>query len=416
MSKNPLCEVVVDALSASGDGVVTVDGVVHHVANALPGERVALKVHGRELAASTVLDTSPERVTPRCAVFDRCGGCAWQHASPMLQREARIALLRRAFPASLRDVEIHDHPSPLAYGWRTRARLAWVGDRRGVTFGFRARRDNGIVNITECPVLDTRLEKALPILSRWLGSVSQAGEVSIALGRDEKPVASIHPTSISSTGWNIGADMLAAGLGGVAIWAPGASAPIVHGDPRPVAVGADGMVLVLGVDGFAQAHTVLNKTLVEIVCERANTPNSKVLELYAGSGNFTVVLAKNSKSLTAVESVKEACVAMRDNLAARSITHVTVQHRSAEEACTGKFDVLVLDPPRTGARDVCEIIAKNANVKRIVYVSCDPATLGRDLVTLGTRYELTHLDTLEMFPQTAHIECVATLNLRRRTH
>lgn len=403
-------EVVIEALAPSGDGVARVDGRAVHVASALPGERVRLRVEREGAVLREMLGASRERVAPRCAVFDRCGGCAWQHASEAMQREARITLLRRALPKELRELPVTWHPSPSPWGWRTRARVAWEVHRKVASVGFRARRAHDVVAIDACPVLDARLEPALALLTAHLASVARRGEVSIALGAGGAPVASVYPDGdLGPDAYTACEALVSKGFEGVALWAPGASTAAISGDPRPAIAGPDGAPIVLGVDGFAQANAALNAALAEAVVRHAAADGRRVLELYAGAGNFTVLLARRAASVTAVESDAGAASAMRLNLAARAITNVSVRHEAAEACAEAKADIVVLDPPRTGAREVAEALARRSNVRAVVYVSCDPATLGRDLAILSARYAVRAIEAFEMFPQTAHVETLVSL-------
>lgn len=402
--------VTVEALAPSGDGVAQIDGKAVHLADVLPGERVRVVIERGAPVVRELIEASPERVVPRCAVFDRCGGCAWQHASEGLQRASRLALLRRALPADLRDVAVAWHASPSPWAWRARARLAWETRGTSISVGFRERRSHGVVAIEACPVLDPALEGALRPLAARLALVAKRGEVSLALGVGGAPVASVHPDrSLMASAYAACAALASDGFAGVALWVEGASVPAITGDPRPRAPGADGAPLVLGVDGFAQANASLNASLAEAVVRHCPAENRRVLELYAGAGNFTVLLAKKAAAVTAVEGDLDAAAAMRENLAARSITNVSVRAESAERCADAKADVVVLDPPRTGAREVVEALAKRSDLRALVYVSCDPATLGRDLATLRARYAVTAIEAFEMFPQTAHVETVVAL-------
>ncbi len=411
MTQRPL-ELTVEALHASGDGVAFDRGRAVDVPGALPGERVRLTVQ-RDAPTVERLSDSPERVVPPCPIFERCGGCTLQHASATLQRDTRLTALRRALPAALREFPVTYVPSHSPLGWRSRARLAWESDRAGVRLGHRARRSKAVVPTLACPVLVPTLESALPALAEALGRVIGAGEVSLALGRGGAPVASIHVArgALDPRAYALGEALVASGFAGTALWAPEATVPFLTGDPTPVTLGGDGEALVLGLDGFAQAHGALNLLLAEAVVDAARPAGKKVLELYAGAGNFTVALARRATAVVAVESDTGATRALRENLRARSLENVTVRDEPAEQCATVRADVVVLDPPRTGARTVCEALAAKPIAKTVVYVSCDPATLGRDLGTLLARYELRSLTAFEMFPHTGHIEVVAGLAL-----
>lgn len=410
MSQRPR-ELTVDAVGASGDGLAFESGRLVEVPGALPGERVRLTV-ARGATDVERLTDSPERVAPACPVFERCGGCTLQHASAALQRDVRLAMLRRALPPALRDHPVDWHPSPSPWGWRTRARLAWESDRAGVRLGHRARRSRAVVPTSVCPVLAPALESALPALAEALGRIVGAGEVSLALGRGGAPVASVHVTrgALDPRAFTVGEALVARGFAGAALWAPEATAPMVTGDPSPVTDGGDGDPLVLAPDGFAQAHASLNGELAREVLDRAEAGGRKVLELYAGAGNFTVALARTATSVVAVESDPGAVRCLRDNLRARGLANVTVRDDPAERCADVRADVVVLDPPRAGARAVCEALAAKAHARTVVYVSCDPPTLGRDLAALLPRYAVASIAAFEMFPHTGHVEVVASLS------
>jgi len=409
--------VTVERLAQSGEGVVRLDGQTFGLGGTLPGEVLQVRREGSALHLLALETPSPERVEAACSVVARCGGCTWQHASVEAQRDARLAMLAKALPAPLRVLPVAYTASPARYGWRTRARLAWrVLRAGGVVLGYRARSQREVVDVPGCPVLHPQLEAALATLRGALESVGTGGEVSLALGAGNAPVASIHPVgTLSAAGYRVAETLVAEGFAGVALWPDGVTAPVVAGDPRPVVDGPDGQPLVLGVDGFAQAHATLNPALAAAVVEACAPVGRSVLELHAGAGNFTVLLAAKARKLSAVETHPGSVEALRSNLAARGLSDkVTVRQESAEEAVGRgvRAEVVLLDPPRSGAREVCETLAKHP-VRRVVYVSCDPSTLGRDLAVLGAAYRVESLQAWEMFPHTPHVECVATLLARR---
>jgi len=198
-------------------------------------------------------------------------------------------------------------------------------------------------------------------------------------------------------------------LAGARVTAGESSRPAVVGDPTPWMRGADGEPLKLAPGGFAQASEPANTALARHVAEVAATrPGEKTVELYAGSGNLTVLLARTAGELVTVESIREACDAARANLAARGLHAKVVEADADAHAWSRATKLLVLDPPRTGARAVAERLAA-VRVPRVVYVSCDAQTLGRDLAILAPSYEPTSIATFEMFPQTSHVETVVAL-------
>ncbi len=356
-----------------------------------------------------------------CEVFPECGGCTWRDASSDTQKSRRLEALRRALSPAHRDIPVEYTASAERDGWRTRARLGWRVARSTVSLGFRARSSHDIVAISRCPVLHSTLDRSLELIRPLLSGLSDRGELSLALGREGRCVLSLHPEGdLRASAFSLGERWMALGLQGVALWVPGASVPAIDGDPRPVIDGPDGAPLVLGIDGFAQAHSVLNTSLAGHVAREAEAAGRSVLELYAGAGNFTVLLASVAKGIAAVESDPGSLAALGENLRARGSAGVVriIAGDAAEHASDGRPDVFVMDPPRKGAREVCEEVLRRtlagSSLRRVVYVSCDPPTLGRDLAILAGAFAVTRLAAFEMFPQTPHTEVVATLERSRR--
>jgi 23S rRNA (uracil1939-C5)-methyltransferase len=402
--------VSIDALTASGDGVARIDDALVRLEDTLPGERWRVRREGGQWVPTERVGESDARVQPGCEAFGRCGGCSWQHASPAVQQASRIDRIRRALPAALRSVPVEYVASDVGYGYRTRARLHWITPGKHTFLGFLGRRSSTVVDLAGCPVLVPALDAAMPALREAVAALGGRGEVALALGEGGRPVASLRPErTLDERGYAVGRTLMARGFAGVALWTPGATTAAVEGDPSPVQVGGDGLPLRAGVGGFGQAHGSLNATLAAYVESEAQAADRAVVELYAGAGNLTVRLARSARMVTAVESDRDAVEALRHNLAGRGLTNVKV-HEEAVEARTKpwKADVVVLDPPRAGAKEACALLAASP-VRRVVYVSCDPESLGRDLSTLSSKFTLARLTAFEMFPQTALVEVVATL-------
>jgi 23S rRNA (uracil1939-C5)-methyltransferase len=205
-------------------------------------------------------------------------------------------------------------------------------------------------------------------------------------------------------------------LAGAALTLRDATRPAIIGDPTPWMTGADGQPLRLARGGFGQADERVNALLGRHVAELAETvlDQGKWVELHAGAGNLSVLLARRlvRGELVTVESNRLACDAARANLVARGLIARVVEADADSYAWSAATKLVVLDPPRSGARAVAERLAAS-RVAHVVYVSCDPATLGRDLALLATAYDLRSVTTFEMFPQTSHVEVVARLARRR---
>ena len=406
-------------LSRFGEGVVATASGQVFVPGVLPGERVAIgavRKQGKVLRSDQVrvLDPSGQRVEPACPITLRCGGCPLMIASPALQARFKRGLLEQAIaglPGADR-LSIGWVGTRLSLTYRRRARLAWERAGSRWRLGYHAPRSEHIVDVRSCAVLDPTLDAALAALRRTAAEhLRGKGELHLALGEGGRAVAALRsedpqPPELYATLESL----VASGqLAGAALRAGGATVDATFGDPRELRRGADGEPLRGTVAGFSQAHDEVNAALVGRVVELARPSQRDVLELFAGSGNFTVALARAAKSLVAIESDPEAAEACRENLRARGLL-ATVRTADAETyRPAARPDVAVLDPPRTGAPGAIARLL-HVGVPEIVYVSCDPPTLGRDLSTLcGAGYVLTDAVALDMFPQTAHVECIVRL-------
>jgi 23S rRNA (uracil1939-C5)-methyltransferase len=378
-------EVTIERLAAGGEGVGHApDGRAVFVARSAPGDRARVRVvetHERWLRAEleTLVTPGPGRTEPRCPLFGRCGGCDWQHLDYATQLAAKAGILRDALlrigglePPG----EVEIAPSP-PYAYRGRAR---VGVGRGVV-GFRRAGSHALEPATACPVLVPALDAALAKLAAH--PPAKDGEIELAAGDD----------------------------GGVRAWGPGGlllgeAALAIDAGPGRIAVSP-------GV--FFQGNAQLRGPLLEAVLEAAGR-GARALELCAGAGFFTLGLAARFAEVRAVESSPPAARDLRANLRANGIRNVSVRCVALErflasaEPLDFAPDALVVDPPRTGlgAPLARQLAAASA---RVVYVSCEPATLARDLAALveaGLR--LVALRGFDLFPQTAHVEALALLS------
>jgi 23S rRNA (uracil1939-C5)-methyltransferase len=384
-SLGDVVELSIDALAAGGDGVGrTAEGRVVFVPFTAPGDWVRARIaelHPRYARAELeqVVAASPSRVLPPCEVFGTCGGCAWQHVDYAAQCEAkrRIAedALRRVGKLTLPG-PIALRPSPEPYAYRARARVA-VEARR---VGYRRRNSRELCAVSTCPILCAPADAQLRALAD--APPARDGEWEIAAGE----------------------------LGSARAHAVDATGPELE-----LAVGADRLRVSAGV--FFQGNPALHGALVESVA-RAAGRGALALELHAGCGFFTLALARAFERVIAVESDPAAADDLRHNLARAGLANVEVVPARVESALGGGLaairpDAVVLDPPRTGLpRGVADRLCALAPA-RIAYLSCDPATLARDLAALAAGgFALEGVEAFDLFPQTPHVEVLA--DLRRR--
>ncbi len=409
----------ITSVAPGGDGVAHIDLEGERRAVFVPltaaGEVVRAEVDASSRPARgrlvEVVTASADRVPPPCAWAVRCGGCDWMHLSARAQARLHVEHVRAALPPAWRDVAIPSHAPAAPLGHRTRARVHVRCDRGRVDVGMNKARTNDPVVVDRCVVLDPALEQARGRLAGLFAGCRGEGDVQLALGAKRRPVLDVRWNGeLASACFGRLEQLVAAGdVGGARVTAGETSRPAVVGDPTPWIRGADGAPLRLAPGGFAQASETANVALVQHVAERVSAARpDRTVELHAGSGNLSVVLARIASDLVTVESSRESCDAARDNLRERSLAARVLEGDADVYEWSPATRVVVLDPPRTGARVVSERLAAS-RVARIVYVSCDAQTLGRDLAILAPFYELRSIAVFEMFPQTSHVETVVEL-------
>ena len=423
----------ITSLAPGGQGVAHVahgdERRAVFVPRAAPGDVLDAQVDFEQRPARgevvRLVEPSALRAVAPCPLAERCGGCDLMHLSRDAQHDAhrRIVgdLLARATGGALSPLAVHAAPSPTRY--RTRARLAVLAGRGHAVIGYRRTASRLIEGIAACLVLDPRLEAALPLLQAMFADQRGEGEVAVALGAAGRPVLDVRwQGELGGPLYAALARHVASGaLAGAEVWLTGAREPARVGDPRAVTVGADGEPLIVPAGGFAQAHPALNGELGRAVLAFAAIDASRpadasrpVVELFAGSGNFTVLLARHTETLVAVEADARAASAARANLAARGLRARVVEGDADAFDLPAATRTIVLDPPRAGAAAVAHRVAAS-KVRRVVYVSCDPTTLARDVAILvRSGFGLARVELFEMFPHTSHVETVAALERTAR--
>jgi 23S rRNA (uracil1939-C5)-methyltransferase len=405
----------VRAVGRGGDAVVeTKDGVVL-VPGALPGEHVELARSGSKRGAARgrlirVLRSNGERRDPPCRDAARCGGCPLMIAGPDLQREIKLGFLRdacRGLPGA-DDGGIEWVASPRELGYRRRARLAWHHH----TIGYRQLHSKRVTNIEQCIVLLEPLRATWNELRDHLApSLRGAGEIQLELTGADRVVVDLHAEDDQSPQLFDACEALSTRpvIAGVTLRTSDDGHPATWGQTQAVIHLADGGVLEGPGGSFSQANDAINAKLAETVVDLAAPAGLRVLELHCGIGNFTVGLAASAKALVAVEQDAGAVEACRANLKRRGLA-AQVAVGDANHPPEGRYDVIVLDPPRQGAKTLFERSDVLPGPKRLVYVSCDTATLARDLrLATAKGYRIDRVIGFDMFPQTAHLESLVRL-------
>ncbi len=382
-------------------------GPVIFVRHALPGERVTAVITQTtsRLAradATEILDASADRVQPPCpnARPGGCGGCDWQHASLPAQRALKAAVVRqqlRRIAGIDRDLSVEPMPGDeTGLGWRTRVKYA-IGP--GGAAGLRRHRSHDVMEIGDCPIAHPLVASAAATGRAWPGAAWV--EVAAAPGSGQRAVI----TDRDVPGGPIDADTVISGR------------RVVRGTGylRQRAAGRDWRV---SASGFWQVHPQAPDTLAGAVLDTLRPrPGETALDLYCGAGLFAGVLAAAVGPSGAVIGIESDAAAVRD--ARHNLRHAPWArvHRGDVPVVLGRqgtsgASLAVLDPPRTGlARPVIDLLpARAGRIRRIAYVSCDPATLARDLALFtASGWRLDALRAFDAFPMTHHVECVATL-------
>lgn len=433
----------IERLADDGRGIAIVNGKTVFVVGALPDEKVTANISKNtstysEGRVKQLVDVSPNRIDPPCPVFHRCGGCSVQYMLAVEQVEWKqevvlSQLLRWSKVAP-------DHLLPALtdreYGYRQRVRLAVDYTKLGeVMFGFRELTGHAIVNIEQCMVLEPRLQALLPVLRQWL-AVIKAGSVShielvhtaLVIGiviRHTRPLSRVERKAIQQYIHAMAFDGEAIS---VKVWFQGEKQGVLKNvddemeDPRLHYDIATDKTLTMGFhpQDFIQSNHAINQKMIAQAVELLSPQSHEtVMDLFCGIGNFSLPLALRAKQLIGVEGVEEMVVRATANAQYNTITNAKfiTQDLSQIDALAQlvvkntSVDAMLLDPPRSGAKTVCESIGK-LSPQRIVYVSCDSSTFARDAGLLADNgYCLSRLGVMDMFPQTSHVEVMALFTL-----
>lgn len=393
-------------LATGGDGVgpqiegpSETQGRTTFVAGTAPGETVRVRLVDERARVAwghllDVLEPSPARVEPRCALAGRCGGCAWQHVTDEQQAAAKRDIVSRALSGGFGEGAVTIERPSDGFGYRDRAKLVVARGGPGARplIGFRGRGTHEVIDVPACPLLGPELAQALPAVRTWAAAFPDGSEIAVQAGAGR---------------------VLARAHGDIFELTNGAWQRREPGDVRAmVDVGGDpARPLRIAPGGFAQVGNAGNRALVAAVQDAVGARPGRVLELYAGAGNFTRYLVDRAAEVLACDGDAEAVRAGQRNVErARWTTHgELLRNVRAGRMQPGEWDVAVVDPPRAGLDEATRELVARVRA-RVVYVSCDPQTLGRDVRALAAAgWRLVVARALDLMPQTAHVEVVATL-------
>lgn len=413
----------VEGLAPGGDAVGRQEGGkaagrATFVALAAPGERVQARLtreKGRVAWADLIAvdEPSPQRVHPPCALFGRCGGCQWQHVTLETQRAAKRDIVARALRLPREAVPLL---APAEAGVEYRERAQFVVGADGA-LGFRARRSHQVVDVDRCLLLAPALQRVLAQALRPAAASFPPGtELDLQAGREGVHVtvrlavggareASV-PFATLPPAWS------AAGVVGMRVVdgrADNAALMVRMGldDVDIAGAGQGEPALRIPAGAFSQVGAAANEALVATVLDQVGEAPGRVLELYAGSGNFTRFLLGRATKVTACEGDPAAVARGRRTAPSADWSN---RHPSPPPPHLVDADTVVVDPPREGL-DAENLAAVLQAKRRVVYVSCDPQTLARDAARLAQNgFVLRGAVALDLMPHTYHVEVVATFD------
>ncbi len=438
----------VEAFGDGPDGLARIGGYIVFVPGAIPGERVRAEIvsAGRKHGRAELVEierSAGARVEPRCRHFAVCGGCQLQHVDLETQRRTKTDRLRKTLSHALRTRSVPVEAmrgSEDGWGLRTKVALHFSGTPEHLVAGYFQRRSRELVGIAECPVSDPlALRVALAArdgviragLSAW-DPRSDDGEIRAVVARAAPSTQDVHLIVVVRREPRAGFAAIVraardAGATGVSIDRnDGPPERLTSGDPPRVIFGEGtireevrGTRMRVSPGAFFQTSSYGAGELVDVVRElHGATADGRIVDLYCGVGLFALALAPDVARVVAVDENEEAVEDARLAAEAAGIQNVTfksgVVERLADSLARGRgeLDAAIVDPPRAGlSRRVVDVLLQRLTPRRIVYVSCDPESLGRDLRQLvHGGYRLARVVPVDMFPHTHHIEAVAVLD------
>ena len=377
-------DVTIERLLPGGVGLAHAGGLTLFVSLAAPGDELRVKidrVQGKIAFASIqeILKASPLRVEPPCPYFGRCGGCDFQQLTYEAQLQAKVEIIQDCFQRIAKiaepvDIRIHRSPNE----WQYRARALWQTDAKRQWLGYYVRGSREVCDVEYCAVLAPELQQTLENLRSRIDLATSVRDIASVVG-DE-----------------------------------GVSVDPAMGDyePREITRKIAGERYHFSAKSFFQINHQLLPSLIEEAV--GNQEGNVAIDLYCGVGLFTLTLARRYANVVGVEANERATRFARRNLESAGLTNAQVfaddvgnwlRNVEVEQIP----DLLLLDPPRTGAENKVISGILSLKPRRIVYVSCDPATLARDLKKLLAAYSLDSVSAFDMFPQTHHVETVVRL-------
>lgn len=424
---------VIESLDHEGRGFTRVDGKAVFIDGALPGETVEYRVVRQrpsyDLAElERVLKPSGQRVVPRCPHYGVCGGCSMQHFDSVAQAATKQRVLEDALRhiAKVAPEVVYPaiHGPAWAYRYRARIGVRMVPSKGGVLIGFHERRSSYIADMRTCPVLPVHVSALLPALHELVAALSMPDRLpQIEIAVSEGTTVLVFRNLLPFTPQDIAHLAVFADAHGVQVWqqpgSPATAAPLHPKKAPGLAYSLPEFDVTLDFlpTDFTQVNVDINRVLIRRSMQLLDPrPGERIADLFCGLGNFSLPIARRGAHVIGVEG-SDALVARalnnarRNGLAERAEFYAANLFEATEDSLSalGRLDKLLIDPPREGAIAVVKALSDEQMPLRIVYVSCNPATLARDAAVLVREkgYVLRGAGIANMFPQTSHVESIA---------
>ncbi|NUF49661.1 23S rRNA (uracil(1939)-C(5))-methyltransferase RlmD [Gilliamella sp. ESL0250] len=422
--------VTVSSLDAFGQGVANHKGKTIFVKSALPDETVDIELteNKKNYAKAKVIryhNQSKDRVKPQCEYYQQCGGCELQHIAPNLQQQAKydalINLLQKETGQPLTNIVQHS-PQIIAdqpYHYRRRARLSINLVKGKLVIGFRQAESNQIINIKHCPVLVDELDSLLTPLQSMLNCIKQKKALGhIELISVDSGIIIVLRHTMPLVDHDINLLKQFAENNNISLYFHGKDLVHIAGNTEHFYL-INHLKLTFSPLDFIQVNCKINQKMIEQALDWLTLqPSDQVLDLFCGMGNFSLPIATLSKTLTGIEGVDALVEKAKFNTILNSteicaetnfLTSNLDDIQQFSVWSQSQYNKVLLDPARAGAFNATREIAKLAPSK-IVYISCNPATLARDSKQLlDAGYQIDQVAILDMFPQTKHIESMLLL-------
>ncbi len=424
----------VHGLSHEGRGIATVNNKITFITGALPGEVVSLRRLNKrrnkfnEADVEEVITPSPDRITPLCEHYGTCGGCRLQHLSSQLQIEHKQAVLLEQLQhfAKLQPETILPPLMGPNKHYRRKARIGvkYVIKKEAVLVGFREMNGRYIANLNQCPVLHPSVGEKITALKEMivkLHAYQVIPQLEVAIGDEQTALIVRHLETLDdhdleilqnfATEHNIIFYLQPKGLD--SIHKLGSTAGQDYLSYRLPELNLE--YLFYPTD-FTQVNAEINRSMIQQALTLLDLQSDDtVLDLFCGLGNFSLAMAKFAKHVVGVEGNEEMVKRAKLNAEHNDLSNAEFHAADLNEPLTAawaqqKFSKILLDPARAGAANLMEYI-ENFQAQRIVYVSCNPATLARDAGLLAEKgYKLMKAGVMDMFPHTSHVESIAVFD------